>query len=228
MNFFRDLFLQFLEQFNRHVVIGHVDFTAAVAVHVSHFRRDWQVGHLVNHGFGVIPVLRVTLQNHTFVDHPVFQFISTVGHNIGRLSPFFTEFFHCGFRYRGDRRVNQQLIEVRNRFAQRHFKRVGINRFYTQIGDRFFTGDDVIDIGDMAILQIARIRRGGVWIRQALPAVNEIFGGNRCTVGPFSIFAQMEGPDFKIFVFPLFGDARRRVAFYVSDQQPFKQVAVDV
>ena len=107
MHFFRDLFFQLLEQFNRHVVIGHVDFAAAVTVNVSNFRRDWQVGYLINDGFRVIPVLRVTLQNHTFVDHPVFQFISTVGHDIGRLGPFFTKFFHRGFWYRGNGRVNQ-------------------------------------------------------------------------------------------------------------------------
>ncbi len=228
MNFFRDLFFQFLEQFNRHVVIGHVDFAAAVAVYVSHFRRDWQVGDLVNYGFGVVPVLRVTLQDHTFVDHPVFQFIRTIGHDIGRLGPFFTKFFHSGFWYRGDGRVNQQLIEVRNRFAQRHFKSIGINRFYAQFGYRFFARDDVINIGDVAILQVARIRRGGRWIRQTLPAINEIFRRYRRTVRPFRIFTQMEGPDFKIFVFPFFCHARSRVAVYVGDQQTFEQVAVNV
>ncbi len=228
MNFFRDLFFQLLEQFNRHVVIGHVDFTAAVAVNVGHFGRNWQVGDLINHGLRVIPVLRVTLQHHTFVDHPVFQLIGAVGHDIGRLRPFFTKFFYSGFWYRGDGRVNQQLIEVRNRFAQRHFKSIGIDCLHAQVGDRFFTGDDVIDIGDVAILQIARIRRGGIWIRQALPAINEIFGGNRCSVGPFGIFTQMEGPDFEIFIFPLFCHTRCRVAVYVSDQKTFEQIAVNV
>ena len=228
MNFFRDLFLQLLEQFNRHVVIGHVDFAAAVAVDVSHFGRNWQVGHLINHGFSVVPVLRVTLKHHTLVDHPVFQLIGAVGHDIGRLGPFFTKFFHRGFWYRGDGRVHQQLIEVRNRFAQRDFEGIGIDRFNAQIGDRFFARDDVINIGNMAILQVARIRRGGRWIRQTLPAINEIFSRDRRTVGPFRIFTQMEGPDFEIFVFPFFCHARCRVAVYVSDQQAFEQVAVNV
>ena len=228
VNFFRDLFFQLLEQFNRHIVIGHVDFTAAVAVYVRHFRRDWQVGDLIDNGLRIIPILRVALQHHTFVNDPVLQLICTVGHDIRRLRPFFTKFFYCGFWYRGDGRVNQQLIEVRNRFAQRHFKGVGIDGFYAQVGNWLFTRDDVIDIGNMAILEVTRIRGGGIRIRQTLPAIDEIFGGNRRTVRPFRIFTQMEGPDFKIFVVPFFRHARSRVAVYVSHQQTFKQIAVNV
>lgn len=100
--------------------------------------------------------------------------------------------------------MNQQLIEVRNRFAQRHFEGIGIDRFNAQIGDWFFARDDVINIGDVAILQVARIRRGGSRIRQTLPAINEIFSRDWRTVGPFRILTQMEGPDFEIFVFPFF------------------------
>ena len=124
--------------------------------------------------------------------------------------------------------MNQQLIEVRNRFAQRHFKSVGIDGFYAQVGYWLFTRDDVINIGDMAILEVTRVRGGGIRIRQTLPAIDEIFGGNRRTVRPFGIFTQMEGPDFKIFVVPFFRHARSRVAVYVSHQQTFKQIAVNV
>ena len=72
VNFFRDLFFQFLEQFDRHVVIGHIDFAAAVAVDVGDFRRNRQEGDLINHGFGVIPVVGITLQNNAFVNNPIF------------------------------------------------------------------------------------------------------------------------------------------------------------
>ena len=62
MNFVRDLFFQLLEQFDRHVVIGHVDFAAAVAVNIGNFRRNWQVGYLVNNRFSVVPVVRCYAQ----------------------------------------------------------------------------------------------------------------------------------------------------------------------
>ncbi|MOA31059.1 hypothetical protein D3C78_1521950 [compost metagenome] len=72
MNLFRDLFFQLLEQFDRHVVIGHVDFAGAVTVNVGHFRRNWQERHFINDGFRVIPIFRVTFQHDTFVNYPVF------------------------------------------------------------------------------------------------------------------------------------------------------------
>src|SRR5690606_34815593 len=138
------------------------------------------------------------------------------------------KFFYCGFWYRGDGRVSQELIEVRKRFAQSHFRGVCIDGLYAQSGYWLFTRDDVIDISNMSILNVTRIRGGGIRIRQTLPAIDEIFGGNRRTVGPFRIFTQMEGPDFKIFVVPFFRHARSRVAVYVSHQQTFKQIAVNV
>ena len=72
MNFLRDLFFQFLEQFDRHIVIGHIDFAAAVAVDVGDFRSDRQKGNLINNGFAVIPVVSITFQYNTFVHYPVF------------------------------------------------------------------------------------------------------------------------------------------------------------
>lgn len=158
MNFFRDLFFQLLEQFNRHVVIGHVDFTAAIAVNVSHFRRNWQVGHLVNNGFGVVPVVGITLKHNALVNHPVLQFIRTVSDNVGGLSPLIAVFFNGGFRNRRNGRVHEQFVEIRNRFAQGDFKSMIINRFHTEIGDRLFTGDNVINIDDMTVLQITGVR----------------------------------------------------------------------
>ncbi len=122
----------------------------------------------------------------------------------------------------------QQFVEIRYWLAQGDFEGIVIDRFYAEVGNRFFAGDDVINIGDVAILQIARVRRGGVWIRQALPAINEILCGNRGTIRPFCVFTQVEGPDFKIFVFPFFGNPGNRVAVYVSNQQTFEQVAVNV
>ena len=124
--------------------------------------------------------------------------------------------------------MNQQLIEIRDRLAQGDFKRMVVDRFYAKIGGRFFTGDDVVDIRNVAVLQVAFIRRGGFRVSQALPAVNEILCRDRLAIGPFCVFTQMEGPDFKIFVFPLFGNTRARVAFNISNQQTFEEVAVDV
>jgi hypothetical protein len=95
-----------------------------------------------------------------------------------------------------------------------------INRFYAQIGRRFFAVDDVINVNDMTILRIAGIRRSGFRIRQTLPAIDEILRGNRRAVRPFRIFTQMEGPDFKIFIIPGFCDPRDRVAFFRRISNP--------
>lgn len=63
---------QFLEQLDRHVVISHIDFTAAIAVYIGNFRSDRQISHLINNRFRVVPVSRAALKNDTFVNDPIF------------------------------------------------------------------------------------------------------------------------------------------------------------
>ena len=212
MNFGRDFFFQFLEQFDRHVVICHVDFAAAVAVNVCNFRRNWQVSDLIDNSFGVIPVSRATLQHDTFVDGPCFQFVCAVADVVFWLSPFVAKFLNNAFVHRLHRGVGQHFNKIRDRFGQSHLQGMVINRLHTQGIRAFLTADDVIDVFDVAVLQVAFIRRGCFWISQALPAEHEILSSHRVAVGPFCFRTQVESPDFEIFVFPAGGDARNDAA----------------
>lgn len=63
---------QLLEQFDRHVVISHVDFTTTVAVDIGNFRSNRQIGYPVNNGFRVVPVGRAAFKNDSFVYDPIF------------------------------------------------------------------------------------------------------------------------------------------------------------
>ena len=224
-----DLFFQLLEEFDRQLVISHVQFTAAVAVNIGHFGRGRQPGNGVNDGFSIIPVVRVALHHDTFVDHPVFQSIRPVGDDVARLCPFLAKFFNSRFVDRRHRRVNQQLIKIRDWLAEGNFQRVVVNGFYAQFARRFLAINDVVDVNDMTILRIAGIRRSGFRIHQTLPAVDEVLSSNRLAVRPFRIFTQMEGPDFKIFIIPALCYARDRVAiFRRSIQQAFEEVAANI
>ena len=49
----RPISFQFLEQFNRQVVIGHVDFTAAIAVNISNFRNRQGNERIIDNGFSL-------------------------------------------------------------------------------------------------------------------------------------------------------------------------------
>ena len=224
-----DLFFQLLEEFDRQLVISHVQFTAAVAVNIGHFGRGRQPGNGVNDGFSIIPIVRVTLHHDPLVDHPVFQSIRAVGNDIARLRPLIAKFFDGRFVDGRHRRVNQQFIKIGYRFAEGDFQRVVVNGFYAQLARRFLAVNDFVDVNDMTILRIAGIRRSCFRIHQTLPAVYEVLGGNRLAVRPFCIFTQMEGPDFKIFIIPALRHARDRVAiFRRSIQQTFEQVAANI
>lgn len=54
--------------------------------------------------------------------------------------------------------MDKEFIEIRDRLAQGDFKGFVVDRFDAEIGCWFFAGNNLIDVGDMALLEIAGVR----------------------------------------------------------------------
>lgn len=220
--------LHFDIQVRRNGAVGDVDLAAAEAVDVADFGSDRQEGRLIDHRLLVVPVARAALQHNALVHHPLFQTVSAVADIVGGQRPFVAEFLHYRALHRFERRVAQHADEIRHRFAQRHLQRLVVQRLDAEGLWRLLTGQDIVDIVDFGVLQVAGIGRGDFRIGQALPAVDEVLRGHRAAVAPHRAGAQVEGPLLIILVFPARRRRRHHMPVGVGAHQPFQQVKNDI
>ncbi|SUB03172.1 Uncharacterised protein [Pantoea agglomerans] len=98
MQLFTVVTLQLFKQLNWQVVIGHVTAVLGeVTVNVADFRTDWQEGDLVQHGVFVVPVVWVTHQSDTLVNHVRVQLKGSVADPVLRLRPLIAKFLNRRF-----------------------------------------------------------------------------------------------------------------------------------
>ncbi len=202
----RVLLLHLLEALDRHVV-GEIDFTGQVAVQLGVGGLDWQVGHLLDHRLGVVPVAGVALNVDTLVDHPIFQHIGAVGNHVTGLGPLVTKLLDHFLGHRIGGGVREHADEVRHRLLQLHFEGVIVAGFHPQGVGRFLATDDVGRIRDGRDLHVPGVRRSRLGIHGPLEGEDEVMGGDRIPIGPLGIFAQVEHEVFVVLGFPGLGDA---------------------
>ena len=98
MQLFTIVTLQLFKQLNRQIVVGHVAAVLReVTVNVTDFRTDWQVGDFVQHGVFIVPVVRVTHQGDTLVNHVRVQFKGAVADPVLWLRPLIAKLLNRWF-----------------------------------------------------------------------------------------------------------------------------------
>ena len=103
-----------------------------------------------------------------------------------------------------------------------------VGRFHAQLVHVFFVAfGDFLRVFDR--VEEEAVFATGRGINGALPAIDEVVCGERATVAPFGVVAQVEGVGFAVCGdFPFFGDAGDEVAARVFADEAFKEVAQDV
>ena len=127
----RQILLHLLETLDGHVV-GEIHFAGQVAVQLGVGGLDRQIGHLVDDGLGVVPVVFVALDVDALVDHPILQHIGAVGYHVAGLGPLVTELLDHLLRHRVGGGVGEHADKVRHRLLQLHLEGVVVHRLHAQ------------------------------------------------------------------------------------------------
>ena len=155
--------------------------------------------------------------------HPFRHGKRAVGHVSGRVqSPGFAGLFHHGLahRRRGDHR--NHLVKIRAGIFQFHHKGIRVRGRNAQLGGVHLAVGDGFKIFHR-FQHGGSIRRSGIGVRHALPAVHVIRGGQIAAVGPFQALAQMEGPGHAVLGhFPALRLAGNNPSLLVHTGQCFK------
>ena len=193
---------------------GDIDIACEIALGGGGLLVDRHKGDLLDHRFGVIPVVVVRHQHQLFIHDAIFQNIGAVAHQAAGPRPVRAA-VDIGFLHRIEGKAGGQVAEPRQRLIQLHPQGVGVDGGDPQGLRRGFAVDDVLRVGDPRQRREPGERRSGFRIHQTPPAIDEILGGDRRTVGPAGVIAQGKGPDAVIIALPAGRHPRHQVAFRI-------------
>jgi len=206
-----------LQQFLVHIFrerLGDIDIPCKIALGGGGLLVNRHKGDLLDHRFGVIPVVRVRHHHQLLIDHTVFQNIGAVAHQAAGPRPV-RPAVDIRLLHRIEGKAGGQVAEPRQWFIQLHPQGVGVDGGDSQGLRRGFAVNNVLRVSDPRQRREPGERRSGFRIHQTLPAIDEIFGSNRRAVGPAGIITQGKGPDAVIVALPAGRYAWNQVAFRI-------------
>ena len=107
-----------------------------------------QVGHPLDTGVGIIPVLDVALGLDALIGHPVHQLVGAIAHQLAGLGPLFAKLADRFLVDRHEGALAYQLQEVGHLPLQRHFEDLVAFRLHSQGVEIERTGVDGLGIVD--------------------------------------------------------------------------------
>ena len=175
------------------------------------------------HALGGMEV-RVLAGPHEAVRLPSLQHESAVADHVARFHPVIAaEPPDHMFRHRKAGGIGETLGQKREGFRQPNPQHVIAQRFHAQAGWRLLAGVHILRALDG--VEEEGEAGGRVRVQQALEREDEILGGERCAIGPASVFAQLERPGEAVRRgLPTVSDSADHAAVGVVRGQPLEQV----
>lgn len=121
---------------------------------------DRHKGHLLNHRFSVIPVGGIRHGDQLFVNHPLFQHVGAVAHQLAGAGPVRVA-LDVGLLHRKQRKVSGQIDKPRQRLIKLNPQGAGIDRRHAEGIGRGFAVDDILRVADARQRREPCKRRGG-------------------------------------------------------------------
>ncbi len=193
---------------------GDIDIAGQIAFGGGGLLVDRHKGDLLDHRFGVIPVVGVGHHYQLFIHDAIFQNIGAIAHQAAGPRPVCPA-VDVRLLYRVEGKAGGQVAEPRQRLIQLHPQGVGVDGGDPQGLRRGFAINDVLRVGDPRQRGKPGKRRRGFRVHQTPPAIDEVLSGDRRAVGPAGIIAQGKGPDAVIVALPAGRHARDQVAFRI-------------
>ena len=210
--------------FQRHPV-GELDLPRLVAQPLRMLGGEGQIGHPLDPGMGIIPVLDVALGFDPLVRHPVNQPVGTVAHHLARLGPLLAKLDDGPLVDRHEGALADELQEVGHGPLQDHLEDLVALGLHPQGIEIECTGIDGLGVVDAGREQEAGGGRGLLRAQQTPPGVDKIPGGERLAIGPLELRAQEKAPHQTILTgLPAQSLSRHYPALPILAHQPLEQV----
>ncbi|MNJ19213.1 hypothetical protein D3C77_135330 [compost metagenome] len=220
----RCLFHGLLVILQRHLV-GELDLTRLVAQPLRVLGSQGQIGHPLDPGVGIIPVLSVALGFDTLVRHPVHQPVGAVADQLARLGPLLAKLGDGPLVDRHEGALADELQEVGYGPLQGYLEDLIALGLHPQGIEIEGTGIDGLGVVDAGRQQETGGGRGLRRAQQTPPGVDEIPRGEWLAVGPLELRTQEEAPHQAILAgLPALGLSRHYPALPILADQPLEQV----
>ena len=121
--------------------------------------------------------------------------------------------------------MREHGYEIRDGLLELNFEGVVVGRLHTQRISRLLASNDLCSIGNSWHLQVPGVWRSCLGVNCTLESIYKVMCGDRFTIRPLGIFAQVEDVVLVILGFPGLRDTGNNLPFRTGCHETFKQVA---